>query len=82
MTAHHPHVLVMDSLAVGTSHSPLKSAIKSGYGLEVAQLSTRSGSIDYVPSLERLVQVPRLQWKCEVRATAHTKHGGIRQSWI
>jgi hypothetical protein len=64
--------------ASGFPCSSLGSAISSGYELEDAQHSTRYGSIGYVQSLQGLLQVPRLQWKCEVRAIAHTKHGGIR----
>ena len=82
MTAHHPATQATVSIAPSPLDSHLGRATKSGYGLDVAQHSTRHGSIGYLPSLDRLVQVPRLQWKCEVRATAHAKHGGIRQSWI
>jgi len=53
-------------------------AVPKGYAQDPAQTSTRDSAIGYLPTLEGLLQVPRLQLGCEVRAIAHTTHGGIR----
>ena len=78
MGAYQPYEAAPIGISAVSSCSHFANTIASGYGLEIAQASTRPGPIDYLPTLERLVQVPRLQWSCEVRANAHTTHGGIR----
>ena len=79
MYAHaRPNLAEASPIAFSTSFHLANSTVRKGYAIDVAQTSTRHCAIDYLRRLERLVQVPRLQLSCEVRATAHTTHGGIR----
>ncbi len=78
MGVYQPHKSTPIGIATVSSSSHFANTIDSGYGLDVAQGSTRPGPIDYLLVWEWLVQVPHLQWGCKVRANAHTTHGGIR----
>ena len=64
--------------ALSTRSYFASDTVTGGYAVDLSQTSTRHRAIGYLPRLERLVQVPRLQLGCEVRAIAHTTHGGIR----